>query len=83
MDIVQAFGFVLRKHRKNSGLSQEQLALRCDLDRTFIGLLERAQRQPSLTTIFKIAEQLDLEPHRFILEVEETYRMNEVIEEND
>ena len=44
MEIPKAFGEVLRKHRK-ANLSQEQLALHCNLDRTYIGLLERAQRQ--------------------------------------
>lgn len=75
MDVVQAYGTVLRKYRKASGLSQEQLALRCELDRTYIGLLERAQRQPSLTTIFKISKELNLAPHQFIKEIESMLEM--------
>lgn len=60
MDIKQAFGAVLREHRKRANLSQEKLALECDLDRTFISLMERGQRQPSLATIFKLAEILNV-----------------------
>lgn len=71
MDIAKAFGEVLRKHRKAANLSQEQLALLCNLDRTYIGLLERAQRQPSLTTIFKISEHLNVTPHKLIKEIED------------
>lgn len=71
MNIAEAFGKILRKHRKAANMSQEQLALICDLDRTYIGLLERAQRQPTLTTIFKICEQLNLAPHIIIKEVED------------
>ncbi len=70
MEISEAFGKVLRRHRKLADLSQEQLALHCDLDRTYIGLLERAQRQPSITTIFTICEVLNIKPHNLIEEVE-------------
>lgn len=70
MEISKAFGMILRKHRKVANLSQEQLALQCDLDRTYIGMLERAERQPSLTTIFTICEVLNLQPNAFIKEVE-------------
>ncbi|MFB5252294.1 helix-turn-helix domain-containing protein [Bacillus mycoides] len=73
MEISKAFGTVLRKHRKLAGLSQEQLALQCDLDRTFIGLLERGQRQPSINTIFIICGVLKITPHELIKEVEDLY----------
>lgn len=73
MEISKAFGTVLRKYRKLAGLSQEQLALQCDLDRTYIGLLERAERQPSITTIFIICEVLKMKPHELIKEVENLY----------
>lgn len=70
LEISKAFGIALRKHRKEANLSQEQLALQCDLDRTYIGMLERAERQPSLTTIFIICAVLKIEPNIFIKEVE-------------
>ncbi|PGM61415.1 transcriptional regulator [Bacillus cereus] len=71
MEIPKAFGEVLRKHRKKANFSQEQLALQCNLDRTYIGLLERAQRQPSISTIFVICEILNIAPHELIKEMEE------------
>jgi len=71
MKLVLAFGHVLKKHRMVKGFSQEQLALYCDLDRTYIGMLERGQRQPSITTIFKLSEQLGVPPHKIIQEVEQ------------
>lgn len=73
MEISKAFGTVLRKYRKLAGLSKEQLALQCELDRTYIGLLERAERQPSITTIFIICEVLKMKPHELIKEVENLY----------
>ncbi len=54
----EAFGKVLKDIRNQKGLSQERLALKCNLDRTFISLLERGQRQPSLTSILLISKSL-------------------------
>lgn len=53
-----AFGKVLRARRKKAGLSQESLALDAGLERTFISMLERGERQPSLGTLLKLAEAL-------------------------
>ncbi len=52
-------------------MTQKELALSCGLDRTYIGLLERAKRQPTISTIFKIAEVLDVDPHVMIEDVEQ------------
>ena len=65
-----AFGDVLRKRRLKAGFSQEQLALDCGLDRTFISLLERGLRQPTLTTLFVLADSLGIKPSRLIAAVE-------------
>ena len=62
MEPEKAFGLVLKDLRKSKGISQEKLALVGDLDRTFISLMERGQRQPSLTTILRISEALDIKP---------------------
>ena len=70
MTLVKAFGQVLRETRKNSGISQEALALNCGLDRTFISLLERGQRQPAMSSIFAIAEALGTTPSRMLANVE-------------
>ncbi len=55
----EAFGAVLKNLRKKRAITQEELALNCDLDRTFISMLERGQRQPSLTTILQISSALN------------------------
>ena len=56
--LESAYGAVLRDNRLKVGLSQERLALDSGLDRTFISLLERGLRQPSLRTIFTLAAKL-------------------------
>lgn len=56
--IQQQFGQRVRELRKHKDLSQEALALNCNLDRTYIGGVERGERNISLLNIHKIAEAL-------------------------
>lgn len=65
----EAFGKVLRQLRNEAGVSQEQLAFMCNLDRTFISMLERGVRQPSLASIIAISESLSTPPWEVIREV--------------
>lgn len=58
----EAFSIVLKDLRHKKGISQETLAFTSDLDRTFISLLERGLRQPSLTTILQISNSLQVSP---------------------
>lgn len=48
----------LRKFRKTQGYSQEELASRCDLHRTYIGSVEREERNVSLSTLEVLARAL-------------------------
>lgn len=57
-----AFGRLLKELREERGLSQSQLALESDLDQTFVSLLERGQRQPSLVSLFALCDALHVEP---------------------
>ena len=61
----------LKEHRKRANISQEKLALECDLDRTFISLMERGLRQPSLTTIFKLADILGVPAKTLIADTQD------------
>jgi transcriptional regulator with XRE-family HTH domain len=70
MSIEMAFGQVLRAKRKELGFSQESLALEAGIDRNFVSLLERGLNQPSLTTIFKIAKALQIDPSYMLKEVQ-------------
>ena len=54
------FGFALKECRKRKGISQEELAFSCDLDRTYISLLERNVKAPTLTTLSKISSALSV-----------------------
>ena len=59
--ILENFGKNLRIARLNSGLTQEKLALALEFDRTYIGLLEKGKRNPSLVTIYKISDFLNID----------------------
>ncbi len=67
---AQAFGDEIRARRQKAGLSQETLALECELHPTYISLLERGIRQPSLDTVFRLAERLGVKPSRLLAAVE-------------
>ena len=64
--IALAFGEVLRDCRTRSGITQENLAFKADLDRTYISLLERGLRQPTLETLFRLAGVLEIAPATMI-----------------
>jgi len=53
--IQRHFGDRVRESRRQNGISQEALAFVCDLDRAYIGSVERGERNISLVNIYKIA----------------------------
>jgi transcriptional regulator with XRE-family HTH domain len=57
--------FGLRQIRQNMGLSQEELAHLCNLDRSYVGGVERGERNISLVNIHKIANALNISPREF------------------
>jgi transcriptional regulator with XRE-family HTH domain len=59
--ILVAFGEKVRELRKEKGLSQEELSYKADLHRTYIGMIERAEKNITLTNIEKIATALDVD----------------------
>ena len=66
---------MLRRLRRDKGLSQEELAHQSDLDRTYVSLLERGLRQPSLSSILKLSKPLGVSSADILAEVEE--KLNE------
>lgn len=55
---LKKFGDAVRKLRKAAGLSQEALADLTKIHRTYIGGIERGERNPTLLMIYRIAEAL-------------------------
>jgi len=59
--IFVKFGNRVREIRNTVGISQEELAFRAGIHRTYLGGIERGERNPSLKNIARIAEALDIE----------------------
>jgi len=57
---LQTLGDRIREARKSTGLSQEELALQADIDRSFMGQVERGQRNISVLTLLRMARVLDI-----------------------
>jgi transcriptional regulator with XRE-family HTH domain len=64
--ILGTFGKRLQKLRTEQGLSQEKLAEIAEFDRTYISLLERGIRNPTLINIFRLAKALNISPDKLI-----------------
>ena len=59
-EILIKFGEKVRQIRKEKGLSQEELSFKADLHRTYIGMIERAEKNITLVNIEKIANALEV-----------------------
>lgn len=55
---LKGFAENVKRKRELQGLSQEKLAERAELHRTYIGMVERMERNPSLVSVYKIAKGL-------------------------
>lgn len=76
MQAEEAFGIVLRQIRVGRSFSQQELAFRGNLDRTYVSLLERGLRQPSLSTLFSLSKALEVEPDFIVRRVDELIHEN-------
>ncbi|MDX3907455.1 MAG: helix-turn-helix transcriptional regulator [Pigmentiphaga sp.] len=72
-DIGQIFGEVLRRHRSEQNVSQEELAFQAGVDRTFVSRLERGIRQPTITTLIGIGQALGVSAADLVRETEKEY----------
>lgn len=70
-DFAAAFGAVLRSVRMDRGLSQSELAFKAAIHRNYVGQLERGLKQPTLATIFYLADALMISASQLIERVEE------------
>jgi transcriptional regulator with XRE-family HTH domain len=69
-DFLQAFGQVIAIRRHKLGISQEELANRAKLNRTYIGDIERGSRNIALLNIKRLSLALEMNPSKLLSEVE-------------
>jgi transcriptional regulator with XRE-family HTH domain len=68
------FGQVLKNIRKQQKISQEELAFRSNLDRTYISMLERGIHQPTLNSLIAIAAALEMKASELVQIFETEYK---------
>jgi XRE family transcriptional regulator, regulator of sulfur utilization len=68
-DLALCFGECVRELRLKRGIPQETLALHAELDRSYMGRVERGERQPSLDMVFRVAAGLEMKPETLIAAV--------------
>ena len=66
--IIKVFGKNLKKFRKKRNLTQEELAFKANLNRTYIGRIERGERNISLAVAERIANALQIDIKEFFTE---------------
>jgi transcriptional regulator with XRE-family HTH domain len=66
MALVRGFGIGVRRLREARGWSQEELAEHADLNRSFIGEIERGTATPSLVTVAKLSQAFKLSPSALV-----------------
>ena len=71
--LEKEFGQILKTLRNEIGISQENLALESELDRSYISMLERGLRKPTIETLFKISAPLKKKPSQIIKLIEDQY----------
>jgi len=65
-EVLVKFGKKVREERLKLGLSQEQLASRAGVHRTYIGMIERAEKNITLENIEKVAKALKLDINKLL-----------------
>lgn len=74
MDIIRVFGTNLKHYRQAAGISQEAFAEKCGMHRTYISAIECFRRSISLENIQRIADALDIEAYKLLIENKENLK---------
>lgn len=71
----KAIGLAIREIRIEREMSQEQLAFECGFDRTYISLVERGIRSPTIRSLVKLATALEVRPSEVLVRMEALLRL--------
>ncbi|KXZ65905.1 helix-turn-helix domain-containing protein [Acinetobacter venetianus] len=61
-DLAVKIGLLIRKNRTEKKITQEKLALLCDIDRSYLGRIERGEVNITVLKLFEIAKTLEISP---------------------
>lgn len=71
-EVTRAFGDTIRDLRKKKGLSQEDLCHLAEISRSFLSEIERGVKQPTISTLFVLAENLGVKAATIVSKVEKS-----------
>jgi transcriptional regulator with XRE-family HTH domain len=74
-------GDIIKRWRRLKGISQEELAVRSRIDRSYISELERNQSSPSIFTVLKLAKGFGICPGEFLAEIHRELDFDRMFEE--
>ncbi len=69
--VLIKLGRNIRNLRLNQGISQEELAFKIDSARNFIGCIERAEKSPTIYTLFRIAQALNIKIEEIVKDIDD------------
>ena len=72
MDLIQKFGTFIRHLRKEKKLTQEELAKLCHLHPTYIGQIERGEKNPTIESTYQICKALEISISKLFEQIDET-----------
>jgi predicted transcriptional regulator len=78
--LIRSFAVELKLRRAELGISQEQLALRAEINRTFVGKIETGRSQPTLSVLYRLIESLECDFPDFWSSVIKRYRKESHLE---
>lgn len=64
---LKNFGYNIRRIRKSKNISQEELGFKSELHRTYIGMIERGEKNITLLNIYKLSKGLNVDVNVFFL----------------
>jgi transcriptional regulator with XRE-family HTH domain len=76
-ELIRLFGLTLKELRVEAKMSQQVLADYAELERAFISTMERGIKQPTLTTLFKLATTLQISPSSIAEILQKRYKLYE------
>lgn len=69
--LLVAFGANVRRRRKAAGFSQEAFGDACSIDRSYMGRIERGEHNPTLISIMKIVQTLNISLSEFFRDIDD------------
>ncbi len=69
--VLVKFGLAVRQFRKARGMTQEAFADACEIDRSYMGGIERGERNLALVNVARIIEALEMKPSEFFKALDE------------